>query len=75
MEVTFPRNGTHAAATPMILPGVLAVVDFPEVVEGVTPLVVAEDVGGRGLWRVNAGVLLENDGSSLGSNDYEYRSV
>ena len=45
MEVTLPRNGTHAAATPLMFPVVLAGVDFRGVVEGVVLLAVAEDAG------------------------------
>ena len=37
MEVTLPRNGTQAAATPLIFHVVLAGVDFLEVAEGVVP--------------------------------------
>ena len=45
MEVTLPRNGTQAAATPLIFHVVLAGVDFRGVVEGVVLLAVAEDAG------------------------------
>jgi hypothetical protein len=45
MEVTFPINVTHADATPMILPVVLAGVDFPEAVEGVVPSEAIEGAG------------------------------
>jgi hypothetical protein len=44
MEVTFPLNGTHAAATPLIFPVVLVVVDFRWVAEGVAPSGEAEAV-------------------------------
>jgi hypothetical protein len=45
MEATLPRNGTHAAATHLMFPVVLAGVDFRGAVEGVAPSGVGEDVG------------------------------